>query len=147
MTENENKGGRPVKDTVIYVTVDTKNISEGDVDQHVEFSDDRNDPEQEPGKPQDYVSTINPGKKVYWRGVAKDPKSGDTIEITEVETKNTDGEWKLLVSVGPEQGNSKAREGRIKGKFIKGQESYSVKFRINEGSGNEYMVDPKLQME
>lgn len=147
MEEKESKGGKSQKDTVINVTVDTKNIRESDIDQYVIFSDDRDeDPPQEPGKPQDYVSTISPGMKVYWKGEAKDQTSGDIIEITDVITKNGNGEWKMLMSVGPEQGKKGVRVGKVKGKKITGQESYSVKFRINEESGKEYTVDPKLQM-
>lgn len=146
MENNENREGRPDKNTVIYVTVDTKKINERNIDQHVVFSDDRDDPPQVPGKPQDYVSTINPGMKVYWRGEVKDRDSGDKIEITEVVSKEGNDKWKLLDKVEPEQGNKGVRVGKVKSNFIDGEESYSVKFRINGGSGNEYMVDPKLRM-
>lgn len=145
MEEKINKGVSK-KNTVIYVTVDTKKINENNVNQHVVFSDDRNDPPQVPGKPEDYISTINPGMKVYWRGLAKDPDSGDNVEITEVNVKKGQKNWKLLDKVEPEQGNKGARVGRIKGKYIDGQEPYYVKFRI-EGQKSEFEVDPKLQME
>ena len=147
MKENEDRGGRKDKDTIICVTVDSKKINENNIDQHVIFSDDRDeDPPQQPGNPKDYVSTISKGMKVYWRAALKDPDSGDDIEITEVISKEGKEKWKLLDSVKPEQGNKKAWVGKVKGKNISDMEAYSVKFRINGGSGKEYIVDPKLQM-
>ena len=63
MEKNEAKKGRSPKNTWIYLTVDTKNINEGNIDEKVDFSDDRDDPPQKPGKPMDYVSTISPGNE------------------------------------------------------------------------------------
>jgi hypothetical protein len=146
MKEGEKKGGNGVKNTTIYVTVDTENINEGNIDQNVEFSDDRNDPPQIPGNPKDYVSTISRGMKVYWRGEAKDPDSGDIIEITGVNVKEKNGSWKLLDGVDSEPGNKGVKVGRVKGQYIKEEEPYSVRFRI-EGRKSEFEVDPKLVME
>lgn len=144
--ENENKGGKSPKDTWIYLTVDTKNINERNIDEMVVFSDDRDDPPQEPGNPKDYVSTISPGMKVYWQGLVRDSESEDIIEITEVNVKDGKDQWKLLESVGPEKGNKGVRVGKVKGKQIDGQESYYVRFRI-EGRKSEFEVDPKIRME
>ncbi|WP_029036902.1 hypothetical protein [Salinimicrobium xinjiangense] len=145
MRKGENNNGGQPKNTVIYVTVDTRKINEGNIDQHVVFSDDRDDPPQKPGNPKDYVSTINKGMKVYWRGVAKDADSGDTIEITGVDVKDAKGSWTLLDGVESEQGNKGVKVGRVKGLYIEGQEPYSVRFRI-EGRKSEFEVDPKLEM-
>ncbi len=146
MEKNEAKRGKSPKNTWIYLTVDTKNINEGNIDEKVVFSDDRDDPPQEPGKPMDYVSTISPGMKVYWKGQPKDEGSGDVIEITGVTAKDGKDKWKLLDSVGPEKGNKGVRVGKVKEKHIDGQEPYSVRFRI-EGRKSEFEVDPKIQME
>ncbi|NJW52496.1 hypothetical protein [Salinimicrobium oceani] len=138
--------GGSERNTVIYVTVDTKKINDHNIDQHVVFSDNREDPPQAPGRPQDYVSTIDKGMKVYWRGVVKDADSEDTIEITDVVAKDNRGKWKLLDKVESEQGNKGVKVGKVKNEMIRGEEPYSVKFRINGSSGKEYLVDPKLKM-
>lgn len=145
MEESEAKGGGSKKNTIISVTVDTQQINEKNIDKHVVFSDDRGGPPQEPGNPKDYVSIINPGMKVYWKGVAKDPQIGDSIEITDIKLKDSKGSWKLLDNVSSEQGNPGVKVGKIKNENIDGKESYSVSFRI-KGRKSEFEVDPKLQM-
>lgn len=146
MAQNEPRGGRPLKDTRIYVTVDISKINEGNINQHVDFSDDRDDPPQVPGKPQDYVSTISKGMKVYWEGKAKDSGSGDTIQITAVKSKDGGDQWRLLDNVKSESGNTGIKVGKVKDREITDPEPYYVTFTINEAS-KEYTVDPKLQME
>lgn len=146
MEENETRGGKSPKNTWIYVTVDTKTINDRNIDEKVVFSDDRDDPPQKPGKPQDYVSTISPGMKVYWKGMAKDPESGDTVEITEVNVKDSKNKWKLLDNVESEPGNKGVKVGKVKSQDIKGEEPYYVRFKI-EGRKHTFEVDPKLQME
>lgn len=145
MEESEAKGGGSKKNTIIKVTVDTQQINEENIDECVVFSDDRGGPPQEPGNPKDYISFINPGMKVYWRGIAKDLKSGDSIEITDIKLKDSKGSWKLLDNVTSEEGNNGVKVGKIKDERIEDPEAYSVTFRI-KGRKSEFEVDPKLQM-
>lgn len=146
MESGKDKRGNSEKNTIIFVNVDTRNIQQGEIDKYVFFSDDNDDTLQASASLKDYVTLIERGMKVYWKGVAQEADSEDIVEITAVESKEGKKDWKLLENVASERGNNGVKVGKVRGKLIREQEAYSIKFRINGGSGNEYLVDPKLQM-
>lgn len=144
MENDMKRGGGPQKDTRITMTVDTKKINDGNVAENVFFSDDRDDPPQKPGKPEEYVSTVNKGKNVSWVPKAKDDRGGDTVEIVEINVKEGKGNWKLLEDK-PHRGNSGETVAKVRGQSIDGEDAYYVKFRI-KGREHDFIVDPKLKM-
>lgn len=128
-----------VEDTNIRMTVRTEGLTQRNVNTHVIFSDNRNDPEQPEGRPQDYVSTVDRNGKVLWESSAENGK--DTVEILEVARKRDGGAYLMKEKrVTPQKGKLMAH---IKDERIEGEESYEVRFKVQ---GNEFVVDPKLKM-
>lgn len=127
------------QNTHIRMEVKTEGLQQKNVNTHVKFSDDRNDPEQPEGRPQDYVSTVDRNAKVQWEAFAVNGK--DSVEIIEVARKKKGGaELMKEKHVKPVNGKAIAH---IRDVFVEGEELYEVKFRVQ---GIEYTVDPKLQM-
>ena len=131
------------KDTKIYMIVDTEKIKVGNENQHVEFKDDRKnkDPKNDP---KNFVSIINPGKKVFWFGESKDQPQ-NTIEIIDIQRKDPKQPEFLKT-----QGNDPSHKGAYMGQVIddgKNEEesSYNVLFNIKNKDG-QFKVDPKLLM-
>lgn len=128
------------KDTVITVTVDTENINENNINDCVVFSDNRDDPPQAQGDPENYVSTVDKNMKAIWEGVSENGQ--DSVEITNVDLKG-DGDSKILKDSNNSSTNGVV-EAKIKDKYTSEEESYTLTFTINGDTS--YPVDPKLKM-
>jgi len=128
--------------TLVTLTVDTSTINETNKNDKVTFTDDQSDPAENPGHPDQYVSTVNKNAWITWKGVSDN--GTDTVNISKVEQKTTGGGSDILVvPIGnPNDGEVKAR---VKNSQVTGDECYNVKFNIN-GSTTEYCIDPKLRM-
>lgn len=129
------------KNTEITMIVDTENLQPNNVEQHVRFKDNRNNPH--PSAPENFTSLVNAKHDVLWNAVAKNG-TGDTIKITHIGQKSKDGGVDLL-KVPPQSNGANGVFAKVKDHYVKGQESYFVKFKIND-TGPEYHVDPKLEM-
>lgn len=129
------------QNTQITITVDTEKINSNNKKQCVVFSDDRDDPPQAPGKPEDYVSSVSKNMKVTW--VGKSENGQDTVEIHEVSRKSKDGGSKILEK-SKNTSNNGTVEAKVKDEDVSGYELYDVKFRIN--GEKEFTIDPKLMM-
>lgn len=129
------------QNTTITITVDTEKINSNNKNQCVVFTDDRDDPPQEPGKPEDYVSSVSKNMKVTW--VGKSENGTDTVEIHEVSRKSKDGGSKILENSKNTSHNGTV-EAKVKDEDVPGYEFYDVKFKIN--GDNEFTIDPKLLM-
>lgn len=129
------------KDTVITVTVDTEKINQNNINQCVVFSDNREDPPQEPGDPENYVSTVDKNMNVIWEGVSEN--GTDSVEITNVDLKEK-GDPKILKDSQISSTNG-VIEAKVKDKYVSGEEAYNLTFTINKGSDS-FPVDPKLKM-
>lgn len=130
------------KDTKVYMIVDTKKIDVNNVEQHVEFKDNRKNPN--PSKdPVNFVSQIDAGQKVFWFGEPKQ-EAQDTIEIIEIERKGQD-EPEFLESKSKDPAHRGAFMAKVINDYQKGTESYKIIFRI-KGRTDQFKVDPKLEM-
>ena len=131
------------QNTEITMIVNTEGINPNNVDSHVEFKDNRKN--QTPSKdPENFTSLINQKFDVFWIAVAQDG-SGDTIQITQIGQKPVKGGADLLKESPHPNGENGEFKAKVKDHYIEGQESYYIKFKINN-SGPEYEVDPKLEM-
>lgn len=144
MEERDTSGGGESKLTSIKVRVDTGKINQNNIEQHVKFSDNHN-PNPGNGRPQDFVSTVKKGGKVSWEGIAEN-NTGDSVEIVEIIPKESEGKGKVLERVENDNGRRGVKIGHIRNQAFKGDEPYSVKFRINDDPAREFLVDPKLRM-
>lgn len=129
------------KNTKIYMRVDTQNIQPGKEEDYVEFKDDRKNPEFKKD-PKNFVSEINPAKKVFWYGEPKSQKQ-DTIEILDIKKK--DGNPEFLKSQGKDPSHNGAYMADVIDSMEKGEEGYDVIFKIKNKEG-QFKVDPKLLM-
>ncbi|MFD0976864.1 hypothetical protein [Salinimicrobium gaetbulicola] len=129
------------KDTVITVTVDTEKINLSNINQCVVFTDNRDDPSQQPGDPENYVSTVDKNMKAIWEGVSEN--GTDSVQITNIDLKGND-DPKILKDSHISSTNGIV-EAKIKDKYESGEEAYKLTFTINN-SNTSYPVDPKLRM-
>lgn len=134
------------KETTIYVRVNTRQINDNNLKNSVKFSDDRTNTQPWEGEPKDFISEVSKGGQVIWEGLAQDNSTGDTVEITEIISKDTPAKGKILAGTEDVPGRRDKKLGRIKNETSNEEEPYSVKFRINGGTGKEYVIDPKLRM-
>lgn len=132
------------QNTEITMIVETEGITQKNVDSHVEFKDNRKN--QNPSSdPENFTSLINPKFEVLWKAEAKEgpePK----ISITEIKQKSHNGGVDLLKHNPHSNGENGIYKAEVKDHYIKGEESYFIKFKI-DGKGPEYTVDPKLEMQ
>ncbi|WP_299122983.1 hypothetical protein [uncultured Winogradskyella sp.] len=142
-------GGKPA-DTVITLTVDTEGLmaDPNNVNNYVVLTDNQSDPAENPGHPETYVSTVNKGATCEWQGV---PKQGtDKIDITGVFKKASGGNDILKTPIppglaDPQKGGRKVLKAKVNGKYLPGNEEYTVNFTINDGPVI-YPVDPRIKM-
>ena len=136
-----NKEKNNYKDTEIYLKV-IKNINDcKDINDCIQFSDNRGDAVSIPGKPEDFTSKVNPDKWVIWMGAKEsEPK----IQIMEVNFKEAAGSENIL-----HDKKMKEKDGIVTGKVkpkdsVKNlaKEFYSITFKIDSV---EYTIDPKLE--
>jgi len=133
------------KDTNVLVTVNTKEIDKSNIESTVVLSDDRSEPSENSGKPSSFVSVVEKNQKIYWRGAAKDPNSGDVVEILKIYRK-TDGGSEILDKTFKDPNKRGVVVGKIKNKKIAGLEYYNIRIIINQDSTRIYDIDPKLRM-
>ncbi|WP_400078795.1 hypothetical protein [Winogradskyella sp. R77965] len=143
-------GGKP-GNTVITLTVDTEGLiaDPNNVNNYVVFTDNQSDPAENPGHPETYVSTVNKGATCEWQGV---PKQGtDLINITGVFKKASGGKDILKTPIppglqeNPNKPSRKVLKAKVNGKYLPGNEEYTVNFTINDGPII-FPVDPKIKM-
>lgn len=130
------------KDTNVLLTVNTKKINPGNVNEAVSFSNE-GDSKPGSGKPADFVSEVYRNMKITWYGKAED--AGDTIQILEI-TRKPSGGAEILDKTFKDPNNDGIVKGKIKDEDVPGDELYNVKFRINNDPNKEFTVDPKLRM-
>ena len=131
------------KDTKIYMIVDTENITSGNVEDHVEFRDDRTNPNPKKD-PRNFTSVINPRYKVFWFGEPKDQPQ-NTIEIIGIERKS-ENDPEFLKNNGSAPSHRGAYMAEVKEGFKNDEESdYNLIFNI-KGRDGQFTVDPKLLM-
>lgn len=123
--------------------VKTEGINPNNVDSHVEFKDNRKN--QQPSKdPENFTSLINQKFDVLWKATDQEG-AGTTIQITQIGQKSKKGGVGLLKETPHSNGENGIFKAKVKDQYIEGQESYYIKFKINN-SGPVYEVDPKLEM-
>lgn len=136
--------GKPTN-TTVTLTVETNGITQGNKNDHVTFTDDQGDPGENKGHPDLYVSTVNKGARITFKGV---PKSGsDTINITSVVKKPTSTNDILVQPIAGATNNPNGGDeltAVVAGRQITGNEYYTVSFNIN--GGPEFPIDPQLKM-
>mgnify|MGYP006175355899 FL=1 len=141
-------GGKP-GNTVITLTVDTDALrtNPGNINNLVVFTDNQSDPDENPGHPEAYVSTVNKGSTCQWQGVAKN--NTDIINILSIVKKDAGGSDILNTPIPPglqgPNGSGKTITAVVAGNAVTGEELYTVTFSINSDP-TVYTVDPKLQM-
>lgn len=132
------------QNTEITMIVNTDNITPGNVDSHVKFRDNRTNPE--PSDPQNFTSLINEKFDVLWQAVDQGG-SEETIQIKKIGSKSEKGNAQLLKDQPHVNGKKSSYIATVKDHYMTGEESYYVKFTINNKEHPEYIVDPKLTME
>lgn len=132
--------------THVLLTVDTGRINDKNIESCVMFTDDRKESGEKPGKPQDFISSVDRNMKIYWTGKAQDDTSGDVVEITRVSRKALGGGSEILERTFRDRNQNGRVIGQIKDRDVKGEELYDVEFRINNDDLKEFTVDPKLRM-
>jgi hypothetical protein len=133
------------KDTKILLTVDTKTINQNNIDSKVVFSDDRSDPNTNPGNPKTFTSRVDKNMKVYWSAVPKDVNSTETVDVMAIYRK-PEGGAEILENTFKDPNKDGIIIGKIKNKNVSGLEFYSVLIRINGDTIKTFLVDPKLEM-
>lgn len=133
-------------DTHVLLAVDTENINEDNVNSHVWFIDDRMACCGDPTDPENYVSLVDQGMKIYWRGRPLDENSDATIDIVEFYRK-PDGGPEILSGTYSDPNNEGVLVGQVRDEQVSGYELYSLEFTITEGDQvRTFNVDPKLNM-
>lgn len=128
------------QNTNITVTVDTKNINQGNKDKHVSFSDNRGGTQPD-GQPENFLSKVSKNMKVVWEG--KSVNGTDSIEIVEVSRNASKGGVEILENSKNKGENGKV-EAKVKDYEVKGDEIYDITFTINGEAS--FTIDPKLRM-
>ena len=137
-------------DTYVFVTVDTVNINQGNKDTMVEFSDNRGDPPSYfKDNPSKFVSKVDKGKKIIWRGNVKDPDDhvDHVVAITQISMKDINGNYQILKK--PIY-TDKKKKGIVVGKVKKSDvntgevELYNITFQVN--GKDSYTIDPQMRM-
>lgn len=132
----------PNVDTSVILTVDTNTINQNNKNSKVDFTDNQGDPAENPGQPNNYVSSVNKGARITWSATSKN--GTDTVNITDVSKKSVGGGSDILQSIGaPTNGQITAL---VKNVQVTGYESYNITFNINGDTSNPFTIDPKLQM-
>lgn len=138
-----------LKDTYVYLIIDTDNINKGNINDYVEFSDNRCDTPSYFGNNHDeFVSMVDKGKKIIWIGIVKDPEENryHSVAITQISIKK-ESEHQILVAATYED---KIKKGIVVGEVketgvYKGNtEDYNITFLVN--GKDSYTIDPKMQM-
>lgn len=152
------------KDTHVIVTVDTDGINEQNKNDMVIFSDNRGVPPSKPGYPDDFISTVDMGRKIKWIGKVKDPVEDcedliafykdNLVEIKEISIKKEFGCSKILKKnyyydrnnsgevVGFVRKGEKCPEEIIAEKII--IEGYNITIRVN--GKDWYTIDPQMEL-
>jgi hypothetical protein len=141
MTFNE-----PVrKDTQVLLTVDTKNISESTIEEHVVITDDREGAEAGGSAPSEHIAVVDRKMKIYWRAETLDPQVQATVDVLGIFRK-PDGGAEILDGVFRDPNKDGVIMGKIKDKRVEGLEHYNIMIRINEETPRTFVIDPKLRM-
>ncbi|WP_411767578.1 hypothetical protein [Winogradskyella sp. A3E31] len=128
--------------TVVTLLVNTATINQNNKNSKVTFSDNQGDPAENPGNPNVYYSSVNVGAQISWIGQSEN--GTDTVQITSVSQKTTDGGSDILQSIGnPNNGQVTAIARSV---YVSGDENYNVSFTINNNTSNPYTIDPKIRM-
>ena len=61
----------PNVDTLVTLTVDTATINQNNKNSKVDFTDNQGDPAENPGQPNNYVSSVNKGARITWSATSK----------------------------------------------------------------------------
>ena len=133
------------KDTHVHLTIDTRSINENNKNSMVIFSDDRSNPSENPGDPEQYVSLVDKNMKIYWSGQPADASSDKTIDILEVYRK-PEGGAEILEKTFRDPNKDGIVIGKVKNKNVTGFENYNIVFRINGDTIQTFTIDPKLKM-
>ena len=133
------------KDTHVLLTIDTRSINENNKNSMVIFSDDRSNPSENPGDPEQYVSLVDKNMKIYWSGQPADANSDKTIDILEVYRK-PEGGAEILEKTFRDPNKDGIVIGKVKNKNVTGFENYNIVFRINGDTIQTFTIDPKLKM-
>lgn len=145
--------------TVITVTIDTKNINIDNLETTVHFGDNQggNEGSVDPLNSTDYYSIINKGKLVSWNGTVNpdshDP--GDSVSLMCVFANPFNPGGALLKEsayIANDQGvisdaKVKSNPPKKDGKYV--DENYYLVFMVtktNPQSQNIYSIDPKLRI-
>ena len=125
-----------MSNTIVTVTVDTQNITPSTINENVVFTDNHG-ATQPTDDPENFLSVVDPGTEIEWRGV---PLIG-TSEITmKVINKVTGPD---IMEPGTMTFPGRDAKCDIASSYIHGIEKYYLKFEVG---GVEYPVDPKLRM-
>lgn len=129
------------KDTNVYLTLlSNLNITESNVKDKINFSDDRSDPAENPGHPETYLSSVDKNMKITWHGVNW---GNSTVKIKEVSKKTNSPADILKKDKYTDTNDDGVVVGQVKDTQVSGDETYNVKFTID---GTEYTIDPRLKM-
>lgn len=133
------------KNTNIYVLVDTASINHTDPDKYVEISDNRGD---KPNKAKHFTATIDKKKKVYWHALVKDSLSypEHSVKISKIEMKTVNGGTQLLRKKSYTHKADEVIRGKVKKKYMDGEQNYNIILIVNNDIENPYIIDPKLRM-
>ncbi|NJW53759.1 hypothetical protein [Salinimicrobium oceani] len=143
---NQKKNAISVReDTNILLTVDTENITEETVNEHVKITDDRSNPAENSSSPSDHIALVDKNMKVYWSAVPLNSEGGTTVDVLGIFRK-PEGGAEILEGVFRDPNKDGVIMGKIKNKKIDGLEYYNIMIRINGVTPQTFMIDPKLKM-
>ena len=137
------------KDTYVYMIVDTVKINQSNKDTMVEFSDNRNDPPSSfKDNPAKFVSKVDKGKKIIWRGNVKDPDNlGHFVDIKQIPIKEKVPNSQILKDpIYTDNIKKGIVVGKVKDNDVNAGEIelYNITFQVNDK--NSYTIDPQMRM-
>lgn len=134
------------KDTDICLTVkanvNVSTITQANVKNMIDFTDNRLGDTQDPTDPTTWVSKVNKSKRVNWTGT-NDPSRNIIFKITGVSRETTNPVQILKKDSYSDNNNDGIVVGQVKDVDVTGEESYTVSFTIN---GTPLSIDPRLVM-
>lgn len=126
----------------VKANVNASTITQDNVKNMIDFTDNREGDTQDPADPTTWVSKVNKSKKVTWTGT-DDPSRNIIFKITGVDREPNFPVQILKKDSYSDKNNDGIVVGQVKDVDVTGEEHYTVSFTIN---GNPLSIDPKLIM-
>lgn len=126
----------------VKANVNVSTISQANVKNMIDFTDDMLGDPQDPANPTTWISKVDKSKKVKWTGTS-DPSRNIIFKITGVDREPNFPVQILKKDSYSDKNNDGIVVGQVKDVDVTGGEHYKVSFTIN---GTPLYIDPVLQM-